>query len=101
VVLVTKDEVYYFRDGAGVIGSSVNVEHWHGFGQFPSSETVRLDIILIYETPGCPRVDQLCETGGVVKSNPKHCKVLKLMESVVFRDRAIYHFLHHNKKNTD
>ena len=39
-----------------------------------------------------------CETGRVVKSNPKHCKVLKLMESVVFRDCAIYHFLRHKKK---
>jgi len=33
----------------------------------------------------------------VVKSNPKGFNVLKLMESVVFQDHGIYHFLHCKK----
>ena len=37
---------------------------------------------------------RLCETGWVVKGNPKGCRVPKLMESVVFQDFCIYHFLH-------
>ena len=36
----------------------------------------------------------LCETRWVVKGNPKGCRVPKLMESVVFQDFCIYHFLH-------
>jgi len=36
------------------------------------------------------------------ESNPKHCKVLKLMESVVFSGTVpFYHFLLHKKKNTN
>ena len=39
-------------------------------------------------------IDILCETRWVVKGNPKGCRVPKLMESVVFQDFRIYHFLH-------
>ena len=40
------------------------------------------------------KINALCETRWVVKSNPKGCRVPKLMESVVFQDFCIYHFLH-------
>ena len=42
----------------------------------------------------------LCETRRVIKNNPKGCKGVKLMESVVFRDHDIYYFLHCKKNST-
>jgi hypothetical protein len=45
-----------------------------------------------------------CETRSMVKSNPKGCKGINLMESVVFRDCGIlyfYHFLHCRRNSTD
>jgi hypothetical protein len=49
---------------------------------------------------GFPAATQLCETGRVVKSNPKCCNVLKPMESVVFWNFGNYHILHHKINST-